>query len=53
LIKCEFCDGDPVCVKFCETQALQFVNVGDASLKKKRNLGAQVLMAIGKTEEIL
>jgi carbon-monoxide dehydrogenase iron sulfur subunit len=53
LIKCEFCDGDPACVKFCETKALQFVDVSDASLRKKRSLGAQVLMAIGKTEESL
>jgi Fe-S-cluster-containing dehydrogenase component len=53
LMKCEFCDGDPACVKFCETKALQFVNVSDASIRKKRDLGAKVLMAIGKTEETL
>lgn len=53
LIKCQFCDGDPACVKFCETKALQFVDVSDASLRKKRSLGAQVLMAIGRTEEAL
>jgi Fe-S-cluster-containing dehydrogenase component len=53
MMKCQFCDGDPACVKFCETKALQFVEVSDASLKKKRELGAKVLMAIGKTEEAL
>lgn len=53
LIKCEFCDGDPACVKFCETKALQFVDVRDASFKKRRSLGAQVLMAIGRAEETL
>ena len=53
LVKCEFCDGDPACAKFCETKALQFVDVSDASIKKKRSLGAQVLMAIGRTEETL
>jgi Fe-S-cluster-containing dehydrogenase component len=53
LIKCEFCEGDPACVKFCETKALQFVDVSDASVKKKRSLGAQVLMAIGRAEETL
>lgn len=53
LIKCEFCDGDPACVKYCETKALQFVDVSDASIRKKRILGAQVLMALGKTEETL
>ena len=53
MMKCQFCDGDPACVKFCETKALQFVEVSSASLKKKRELGAKVLMAIGKTEEAL
>jgi Fe-S-cluster-containing dehydrogenase component len=53
LIKCQFCDGDPACVKFCETKALQFVDVSDANLRKKRTLGGQVLMAIGRAEEAL
>ncbi len=51
MIKCQLCDGDPACVKFCETEALQFVPVSEASLRKKRNLGAQVLAAIKKAEE--
>jgi carbon-monoxide dehydrogenase iron sulfur subunit len=51
VVKCEFCAGDPACVKFCETKALQFVDVSEASKNKKRSLGAQVLMAIGKAEE--
>jgi carbon-monoxide dehydrogenase iron sulfur subunit len=51
MMKCEFCDGDPACVKFCETKALQFVDVSDASLKKKRELGAKVLIAVGNGEE--
>ena len=25
VIKCELCDGDPQCVKFCPTEALQFL----------------------------
>jgi Fe-S-cluster-containing dehydrogenase component len=53
MMKCQFCDGDPVCVKFCETKALQFVEVSEASLKKKRELGAKVMIAIGKTGEAL
>ena len=51
LIKCQFCDGDPTCVKFCETKALQFVDISDANLKKKRSLGEQILMAMGRAEE--
>ena len=34
IISCDLCDGDPVCVKFCETAALQFVD--DSEINKKR-----------------
>jgi len=51
VIKCELCGGDPMCVKFCETKALQFVDAASADVVKKREMGAQVLMAIGKAQE--
>jgi Fe-S-cluster-containing dehydrogenase component len=51
IIKCQFCDGDPACVRFCEPQALQFVDVSDANIRRKRSIGAQVLMALEKAEE--
>lgn len=51
LIKCQFCDGDPACVKFCETKALQFVDVSDANIRKKMSFGTQVLRALEKAEE--
>lgn len=36
-VKCDLCDGDPTCVKFCEPQALQYVNATKANLLKSRN----------------
>lgn len=27
-LKCDFCDGDPLCVKFCPTGALEFLDRG-------------------------
>lgn len=39
VIKCDQCDGDPTCVKFCDPGALQFVDVNKASMKKKRDAG--------------
>jgi carbon-monoxide dehydrogenase iron sulfur subunit len=51
VMKCELCGGDPICVKFCETKALQFVDVASADVVKKRDLGAQVLIAMAKAEE--
>jgi len=36
-VKCDLCDGDPTCVKFCETEALQYVSATKANLLKSRN----------------
>jgi len=36
VIKCDLCGGDPVCVKFCETQAIQYVDASKLSLAKQR-----------------
>jgi Fe-S-cluster-containing hydrogenase component 2 len=36
ILKCDTCDGDPACVRFCPSQALEFVddNVSTRSRKK-------------------
>jgi len=34
--KCQLCDGDPTCVKFCDTQALQYVDADVIDLNKQR-----------------
>ncbi len=39
VIKCELCDGDPICVKFCQPQALQYVPASTVNLRKKREAG--------------
>ncbi len=39
VIKCELCDGDPVCVEFCQPQALQYVPASTVNLRKKREAG--------------
>ena len=41
VIKCEQCDGDPTCVKFCEAGALKYVDTETANLSKKRSAGAR------------
>ncbi len=35
-IKCDFCNGDPNCVKFCIPGSLQFIEANAINLKKKR-----------------
>ncbi len=36
VIKCDLCDGEPRCVKFCETKALQYVDASLANRTKMR-----------------
>jgi len=35
-VKCDLCEGEPKCVKFCVTKALQYMPVSKAVLLKKR-----------------
>lgn len=36
VIKCDLCNGDPQCVRFCSTHALEFLEPTAANLHKKR-----------------
>ncbi len=35
VIKCDFCDGDPLCAKFCEVKAIQYVDAREQSAMKQ------------------
>lgn len=39
VIKCDLCDGDPTCAKFCDPGALRFIPANTANLIKKRFAG--------------
>ena len=45
VIKCDLCDGDPQCVRFCEVQALEFVEAADVSITKKREAAQRLYTA--------
>ena len=47
VMKCDFCDGDPQCVRFCEVKAVDFVEADEVSILKKRN-AAERLSAASK-----
>ncbi len=36
ILKCDLCEGNPDCVKFCPTAAIRFESVTEANLNKKR-----------------
>src|SRR4030042_5758864 len=35
-IKCDYCGGDPQCVAFCETKAIDYIDADRVNLKKMR-----------------
>ncbi len=35
-VKCDYCDGDPKCVAFCEVKAVSYVEADRVGLTKKR-----------------
>lgn len=39
IIKCDLCDGDPQCVKFCDPKAIDYVDASTVDLRKKRSAG--------------
>ena len=41
-VKCEFCDGEPECVAFCTTGALEFKEADTAMIYKKRALSEKL-----------
>lgn len=51
--KCDLCQGDPQCVKFCISGALQFVDVEEAFNFKREAFDSQLkhVMNLGKTDK--
>jgi len=35
-VKCDYCDGDPQCVAFCNVKAISFVDADRVQMAKKR-----------------
>jgi len=38
VFKCDLCDGDPQCVRFCDMKAVDYKDATDVSILKKREL---------------
>jgi Fe-S-cluster-containing hydrogenase component 2 len=48
VLKCDVCDGDPQCVRFCEVKAVDFIEAGEVAIMKSRKAAKRVSDA-GKT----
>ena len=45
VFKCDLCDGDPQCVRFCEVKAVDFVDANEVSIVKKRGAAEKLSLA--------
>lgn len=45
VIKCDHCDGDPMCVKVCHNQAIQYVPLTQALYQKRKAAAQKMLVA--------
>ena len=52
VFKCDVCDGDPQCVRFCDMKAVDYVDADEVSIQKKRDAASRVSRA-GKEAAVL
>jgi Fe-S-cluster-containing hydrogenase component 2 len=45
VLKCDVCDGDPQCVRFCEVKAVDYIDAGEVALMKSRKAAKRVSAA--------
>jgi Fe-S-cluster-containing hydrogenase component 2 len=45
VVKCDLCDGDPQCVRFCEVKALEYVDADRVSVVKKKDAAYRLSVA--------
>ncbi len=49
VVKCDLCDGEPICVRFCDPGALEFIPASSVNLVKKRDAGLKLSQVMGKS----
>ncbi len=40
-IKCDYCDGEPQCVRFCEAKAVTYVDADKMNVSRKRDISVK------------
>jgi Fe-S-cluster-containing hydrogenase component 2 len=52
VFKCDLCDGDPQCVRFCEVECLEYMDAGDVSILKKQEAALKLTKANQKASQL-
>ena len=45
IFKCDLCDGEPQCVRFCDVEAVTYIDADEVSLDKKRQAAERISLA--------
>ncbi len=45
VIKCDLCNGEPTCVRFCEVKALDYLDAGQVAMLKRRDAAQKQYVA--------
>jgi len=53
VVKCDLCDGDPYCVKYCETGALRYVEVEEVGIQKAYALAEKLVLPYRNSDTAL
>jgi Fe-S-cluster-containing dehydrogenase component len=53
VFKCDFCGGDPQCVRFCDENAIEYIDATDISIDKKREAASKLSKASKEAATLL
>ena len=45
--KCDLCEGDPQCVKFCPMEAIEYIEEEKVGMKRKRKVSEKIFEVMG------
>jgi carbon-monoxide dehydrogenase iron sulfur subunit len=51
-VKCDYCDGDPQCVRFCEVNAIKYVDASQVSKDKQFNAAEKLINALRQSTNV-
>jgi carbon-monoxide dehydrogenase iron sulfur subunit len=51
-VKCDYCDGDPQCVRFCEVDAIKYVDVSEVSGLKQYAAAEKFINALQGAQSV-
>jgi carbon-monoxide dehydrogenase iron sulfur subunit len=52
VFKCDFCEGEPQCVRFCEVNAVEYVDANQLNILKKREAAQKQSLAQKKAVDL-